>query len=422
MFTIPVFFMWQWILANSLWKMGRACEVKSRLSHEKQPSLRPFVAKYFFINVIVFILVIQSVLNIHTLTPLTDFLSICLIGAFFLVMLKYLGRWMLLRDNLVPQDIQKNLDAIQTHHLGPVPHVRAFIITLGMLFLILAVMGPEGQQRMTTLHRQSLQVVILLDLSNSMNAADVYPSRLVAVKEEIDYLISLDAYDEFALVYFTNDTFIQSPLTNDSNAIRVFAKSATTDLMPTNGTDLPKALKVAQHLLHKHDDLYISKKRMRRILLITDGENHHDEALDQILYSLRQDEIKVDVLGIGTPDGAQVFDASGKPVLYNKAPVISRYTDQIEKTLHHIAEYTNGFYIHYNLAHDAMNAFLDHSDGLRISDSGSSLYSSKDRVQLYPMFLIPAYIVAIYLVTEPVYILLLNRVRKRRKNTFDSVK
>ncbi len=411
MFIVPIFFMWQWIMAHKFWKICRACEVKRRLSKEPQKSLFPFIAQYLTANIILFAVYIILILTIHTLTPLSDFLILTLLGFFLMMAIRLFGQWLLKKGDYVPQDILKTLDSLSTHSLTVITRIRAAISTIALLLLILALMAPEGQQTTTTLHRQTLQVAILLDLSNSMNATDVYPTRLKAAKEEIAYLAQVDAYDEFGLIYFTNDSFIQSPLSSDTSVIQAFIEDVTTDYMPFNGTDFSKALLTAQELLNKHEDLSQKQKHARRILILSDGENQHDQ-LTPVLEQLKQNNIVVDAIGFGTTMGGQVFQASGEPLLYQNAPVISKFS---ETTLKQITEATGGFYIHYEMPHDAINAFIDYTDALRIEQSSDSLISTQDRVQLYPVFLIPAFILSFYLIMEPALSNIVLVRRKRRK-------
>lgn len=410
---LAVFFMWQCSIAQKFWCILRAHEIYSQLSNGVPlKSLQRFTWLFFAANVFCFVLSLILTLTRSLHNPLVDYLVIIATDAFFLISLNRFAFYLLNRDALIPLKIHQNLKALTTKRLSIIPRIRPIVITCGLLLIILALMGPEGQKTSTQLHRDPFEVVIALDLSQSMNVQDVFPTRLEAALEEIDALTRLAPHQEYALLFFTTQTFVQIPLTMDPPTVRAFLSQVSTDAMPTHGTDIPNALLAARKLFRLGDSYLSQNKVSRRILLISDGEDHSDR-LESVLKVLVKDDIHVDVIGVGTSKGGQVFTAEGEPVIYKNEPVISRFEGS---SLKHIAEQTDGLYQQYGIPHDAAEHLAYQWDTIQIDLAPAGIVTLKTHVRLYYVFVIPLYLIAIYLVFEPMLCHIL-QIRRRKKQS-----
>lgn len=280
----------------------------------------------------------------------------------------------------------------------------AFFVIMGLL--ILAVMGPEGGEKQTMLKRNPLTVTVAFDLSRSMNARDFQPSRLLAAKDEIQTLLSQSAGDEVGLVLFSDTAVIQSPQTQDVQTLLTFLNMADTETLPTHGTDLNKALEMALKTFDEVDDDYYQDtgSKARRVVLITDGENHTGD-LDATLERYRERHVHVDVIAVGTENGAEVPDKSGMPLLYRHEPVISRLQTDL---LQQIARKTSGTFVRYSTPEMAARSIINTWDAIRVVTKPRGYISSLYRVQLYHIFLYPAFGILILIMLYPSVIMVID--------------
>ena len=410
---LAVFFMWQCSIAQKFWCILRAREINTCLNQTPLEESTAHRFTWFFLSahILSFILSLALTLTRSLQNPLIDFLIIIATDAFLLVSLNRFGYYLLNREGLIPLNIHQNLKAQSTQRLSIISRIRPVVITTGLLLLVLAMMSPEGQKTTTQLHRNPFEIVILLDLSQSMNAQDIAPTRLEAALEEIDALTRFSPHQEYALVFFTTETFVQLPMTMDPPTVRAYLPHINTDVMPTHGTDIPNALLASRKLFRPANGPLRQNKVSRRILLISDGEDHSDR-LESALITLQKEDIHVDVIAFGTAKGAQVFTADGSPVIYKNEPVISRLDDS---SLRHIAEQTNGLYQRYQLPHDAAEHLSYQWDTLQIDLAPEGIVTLKNHVRLYYIFVIPLYVLSVYLVFEPLFCHLLLLWRKRKK-------
>ena len=414
---LALFFMWQCRLAQKFWRILRAQEIHACLSHAPTPARHhTFTWVFLGANVAAFVCSLLLTLTRQLQNPFLDFLVILAGDIFFLFALHHLGYALLHRDGLIPPTAHQNLIAQATHRLSPFSRIRPFAMTAALLLTVLALMGPEGSKTAAQLQPEPLEIVLLLDLSQSMNARDIVPTRLEAALEEIDALTRIAPQQKYAFIYFTTETFVQLPMTMDPPAVRAFLEHITTDVMPTHGTDIPNALLAARKLFRLTDNPYPWHNVSRRILLLSDGEDHSDR-LEDTLQVLSQDNIHVDVIGLGTPQGGQVFTADGAPLMYQNSTVISRFDD---RSLRHIAEVTDGVYQTYQLPHDAAERLAYHWDTLQIALAPSGIVSIKTDTLLYHRFVIPLYLLALYLISEPFFHRVLRRRRQKKQPPSDT--
>ncbi|MBQ9394865.1 MAG: VWA domain-containing protein, partial [Proteobacteria bacterium] len=323
-----------------------------------------------------------------------------------------------LKKHIVRQlrEVEKNLEtekanirAFSRRDETGSPYIRPIIYMLMLILMTLAIMGPEGAEKTTKLRRTPLTVTILFDLSRSMDARDITPSRLVAARDEVNELLEQSMGDEIGLVYFTDTAVIQSPQTLDVKSVQAFLNRAKTSDLPMHGTDLTKGLETALRTFNDDKDTaYIENDHgTRRVVLVTDGETHTGD-IDVLIQKYVDRHIHVDVIAIGTEKGAEVPDENGKPMQYEGKPVISQLQGDI---LRSIAEQTDGIFVRYTTPVESSHVLIHNWDTLRISSKPRGFVSSLYRTQLYPWFLYPAYILLILFFIHPFLIKLWNKIK-----------
>jgi Ca-activated chloride channel family protein len=184
--------------------------------------------------------------------------------------------------------------------------VRAALIVGAVALLGVALAGPRIGTALRESRQESLDLLIALDVSDSMLAEDVAPSRLERAKLEIERIVEARRGDRVGLVVFAGEAFLQCPLTTDRGALRLFLDTADPEQVAVQGTDFARALDVADAAFNAASD-GDAQQRPRALLVVSDGENH-EPGLGDAADALRSDGVEVLALGVGTDEGAPVPD------------------------------------------------------------------------------------------------------------------
>jgi Ca-activated chloride channel family protein len=206
--------------------------------------------------------------------------------------------------------------------------------------LILALARPQWGHETQLVEQEGVQVMVALDISNSMLAEDPAPNRLERAKLEISDLMTRLGGDEVGLVLFSGASFVQFPLTSDYDTARAFLRNANPDMISRQGTEIGEAIRTA---LGGFDEKRTSQKV---ILIMTDGETHDDDVLAATELAA-EENVVIYTVGFGSPEGSPVpeLDSYGRVVGYKSDQsgntVISRLD---ETTLRQIADLTGGNY------------------------------------------------------------------------------
>ncbi len=172
-------------------------------------------------------------------------------------------------------------------------------LLIGLVFLIIAIANPQTGARMDKVKVKGAEVIIALDISNSMKAEDISPSRLEKARQEIIQLLSKIRGDRVGLIIFAGKSFYPVPLTTDYAVIKMYLRGIDTDIISTQGTDIGGALKMAMKSFSE------DKKSDKAIILITDGENHEENAVD-IARQAAEAGISVHTIGLGRKEGVPI--------------------------------------------------------------------------------------------------------------------
>ena len=181
---------------------------------------------------------------------------------------------------------------------------KGALVIAAVAALVLAVARPQFGTRVETLRRQGQDVMVALDVSRSMYAGDVAPSRLERAKIEIGRIIQRLDGDRIGLVAFAGDAFVQSPLTADYGAAMMFLSAMDPNLMSTQGTDLARAITVSIEALEE------TPPENRIIVIVTDGEDH-EGGLAEAIAAAADARTTVHTVGVGSPEGVPLPDVDG---------------------------------------------------------------------------------------------------------------
>ena len=213
--------------------------------------------------------------------------------------------------------------------------LKFVLLCLGLGFIILALARPQFGSKLREVTRQGVEIMLAVDVSNSMLAQDFEPSRLERTKSAIDRLAEKLHEDRIGLIVFAGDAYVQLPITSDYVTARNFARNISPDMVSRQGTALGAAIELASGSFSS------GSEGSRVIILISDGENHEDDAMAAAEAAARQG-IKIYTIGIGTPEGAPIR-IGGDFIKDEEGKMVVSKLD--EQTLEQIALTTGGGYI-----------------------------------------------------------------------------
>ena len=239
--------------------------------------------------------------------------------------------------------------------------------TLALLALAAVVMGAANFQRpgaMQNIKRQGVDVMLVLDVSKSMLAKDIKPSRLEKAKQLLIRLNDKLESDRIGLVLFAGRAYLQMPLTTDHGAARMYIQDASPDVVPTQGTVIGEALKMANTSFNSKERKY------KAILLVSDGEDHDPEAMT-VAKTLAANGVMINAVGIGSPEGSPIVDPTTGELKKDEQgnTVISKLN---EPELQQLADATHGHYIRLDNVDDALITESQQLEGVEkkaLSDS-----------------------------------------------------
>ncbi len=178
-------------------------------------------------------------------------------------------------------------------------YIKLFLILLAVTCVILGIANPQIGTKISEAKREGVDVIIALDISNSMRAEDIKPNRLERAKQMINKLIDKLENDRIGLVVFAGDAFVQLPMTTDYSAAKLFLSFTEPELIPAQGTAIGRAIELAIEQFKENDN------RRKALMIISDGENHEDDAVSEATRAAEKNFI-VYTIGMGSTTGAPV--------------------------------------------------------------------------------------------------------------------
>ena len=238
------------------------------------------------------------------------------------------------------------------HDLPPRQQWRRFLAWSALwALLVTAIAGPRWDYRDVQLFRPGSDLVILLDLSRSMDVDDVSPSRLARARQEIQDLVEQNRYARVGLIGFATLAHIIAPLTEDDNSLLALLPALSTDLVEFKGSRLTEALQRAEQMLAGQP-----ADSSKHLLLITDGD-FADENLEETVRGMAEEGVHLHILAMGTEKGGLVPQSDRTPLRQRDGTPVMSALD--EAGLKKLAEAGNGIYQHADYRGDDTEALLD---------------------------------------------------------------
>ena len=279
-------------------------------------------------------------------------------------------------------------------------HLKFWLLFGAITMVIFVIAGPQFGSKLETVKRQGVEVMIALDISNSMLAQDVQPSRLQKAKRLVAQLVDKMENDKVGMIVFAGDAFTQLPITSDYISAKMFLESIDPSLISKQGTAIGEAINLAARSFTPQEGVG------RAIIVITDGENHEGGAVEAAKAAAEKG-IQVNVLGVGMPDGAPI-PAEGTND-YRRDREGNVIVTRLNETMcQEIAKEGKGIYVRVDNSNSAQKAINQEVNKMAKSDVESKVYT-----EFNEQFQAIAWIILLLLLAE---ILILDRKNPLFKN------
>lgn len=282
-----------------------------------------------------------------------------------LILIRYVSVWQrhkkmhMLGDAAQLKRLMPNVSKVR-------PACKFWLLIAAIALLVMMLARPQMGAKVSNDKRNGIETIIALDISNSMLAQDVAPSRLDKSKMLIENLVDNFTEDRIGLVVFAGDAFVQLPITSDYVSAKMFLQSIDPSLIQTQGTDIAHAIRLAMNSFTQQ------KNVGRAIILITDGEDHEGGA-EEAAKDARKKGINVFILGVGSSKGAPIPVGNGNYLKDVSGNVVMSALN--EKMCKEVAQAGSGTYIHVDNTSDAQQKLNDELSKLQKGETQNIVYS-----------------------------------------------
>ena len=257
-------------------------------------------------------------------------------------------------------------DALMPERSKHRPLAKFLLSLLALVLLIITLARPQSGTKISNEKRNGIEAMVALDISNSMLAEDVVPSRLDKSKMLIENMIDGFTNDKVGLVVFAGSSFVQLPITTDFVSAKMFLQSLSPSLIQAQGTDIGGAINTCLSSFSKKENVG------RAIVIITDGEDHEGGAIEAAKKAKKMG-VNVFVLGIGMPKGGLIPDGQGGYMKDNTGNEVLSVLN--EDMCRQIAQAGGGAYIHVDNTNSAQTALDNELAKLQKGDLYNAVYS-----------------------------------------------
>ena len=266
-------------------------------------------------------------------------------------------------------------------------HLKFWLLFGAITMVIFVIAGPQFGSKLETVKRQGVEIMVCLDVSNSMLAEDVSPNRLEKAKQMLSKLTDGFKDDKMGLIVFAGDAFTQLPITSDYISAKMFLSSINPSMVSTQGTAIGSAINLAMRSFTP------SETSDKTIILITDGENHEDDAV-KAAAAAAEKGIHVNIVGMGDPKGSPIPVAGANNYMKDKDGnvVITKLSEQM---CQEIAAAGHGMYVRADNTNSALKALQKEIEKMNKSELDSKVYSEYNE-----QFQTLAWIVLILLIAD----------------------
>jgi len=234
--------------------------------------------------------------------------------------------------------------------------IKLFLRSLIFGLLLFAFLGPTFGDSKKEIQSVGKDIMICVDLSKSMEAFDIQPTRLEKVKFEMKKVIEAFNSDRIGIIIFSSEAFMQCPLTFDQNALNLFIETMNSGLVPATGTDFSPPLRMAlKKLTEKEGEQPPAAHKSKIIILISDGEDFGEQT-DEVAKEIENEDIKLFALGVGTQKGSQLYANQGYKTDRDGNTVISKLNTS---SLQSLARKTDGQYFEINESRNDVSKLIN---------------------------------------------------------------
>ena len=272
------------------------------------------------------------------------------------------------------------------------PDVKFSIVLMAIGLFSLLLARPQFGSKLETVKRQGIEVMIALDISNSMLAEDVQPSRLEKAKRLVAQLVDRMQNDKVGMIVFAGDAFTQLPITSDYISAKMFLESINPSLITKQGTAIAAAINLASRSFTPQEGVG------RAIIVITDGENH-EGGVSEAIKTATEKGIQVNVLGVGMPDGAPIPVEGTNDYRRDRDGnvIVTRLN---EPMCQEIAKEGKGIYVRVDNTNNAQRAISREIDKMAKADVETQVYTEFNEQFQAVAWLILFLLMAEMLITE----------------------
>lgn len=409
-FLIALFVAMMCYSSAILWKRARLYEVAYTLGTARRQPIKPVVSRLVAYDVLSLAAIVAITFALPRYEIFWNFIIIFITSVVLTRMHTLYGLHLLDKYGFTSKRVSQNFRILRTSN----HRRRTYFFIISLALLILAVMEPYGKEKTTHLQRNDLRTTIAFDLSRSMDATDYVPTRFDAARDETIRLLNSSYGDQIGFVFFTHEVVAKIPQTLDASFLVAVLNEMDPSELNTRGTDLNIALTAAMSTFDERVDNpnELPDDHRKRILLITDGEDHSDD-IEQTIQKLIARHIHVDIIAVGTENGSEILDAKKTPMQYENAPVISRIQTAF---LEDIANRTQGYFTRLTSPNSATSQILSKWNLVRINMTPQEEASAYYREPLHGFFLAAAFIFMLLFFFSPVFIYMTKRLFNYRRS------
>ena len=253
--------------------------------------------------------------------------------------------------------------------------VRLVLFSIGFFFFVIGLSRPQIGAKLREHETKGAEIMIVLDVSNSMLAEDYSPNRLERAKLAISRLVDKLRDDRIGLVVFAGNSFVQLPITTDYVSAKMFMGSISTESVPIQGTAIGEAINTAMRSFSAQSE------KSRAIIVITDGENHED---DPVAAAAQAAELGVRVftIGVGSPEGKPI-PMDGELLKDKDGNIVVTRLD--ESVLQEVADAGNGLYVRAGNSEFGLNPIIDDIRKMEDEKYSSIVFEEYDEQFMYFM-------------------------------------
>jgi len=295
----------------------------------------------------------------------------------FIVLFIWISRW---KKKAIASLGDKNVVLLMMPQVSfSRPWLKFILFLVAFLFMVIGIADPQIGSKMEEEKRKGADLMILLDVSNSMLAQDMAPSRLENAKRALAQLIDNLHSDRIGIIVFAGEAYVQLPVTTDYSAAKLFLNTINTNMVPTQGTAIGAAIDLGMQSFDFKDGTG------KAMIIITDGENHEDDAV-QAAKNAAEKDVMVNVIGVGSENGAPVpLLQDGKQVGFHTDSAGHTVVSKMNETMcKEISAAGQGTYVRATNANSGLGIVMDQINKVQRKTYDSKTFKSfEDRFQFF---------------------------------------